>query len=50
LRTLEGQVNPVTQVQWPEDVGALWGGVYGAAKISKGEPLAVLSSGERVPL
>lgn len=41
---------PVCAVYWPEAVGTLWGGVYGNAKIHKGEPLAVLSSGERVPL
>lgn len=37
-------------VYWPAKVGPLWGGVYGSAKIIEGEPLAVLASGEKVPL
>lgn len=37
-------------VFWPDSAPALWVGVYGTAKIHKGEPMAVLSSGERVPL
>jgi hypothetical protein len=31
-------------------VGALWNGLYGNAKIKQGAPLAILSSGEQVPL
>lgn len=41
---------PVCIVYWPEPVGALWKGIYGHAKVYQGEPLAVLSSGERVEL
>jgi hypothetical protein len=37
-------------VYWPDDVGALWGGIYGNAKILRGSPSAVLASGEVVPL
>lgn len=37
-------------VYWPDDVGELWGGVYGSAKIFKGEPSATLSSGETFAL
>lgn len=37
-------------IYWPEPVGALWGGLYGVAKIRAGSRAAVLSSGEVVPL
>ena len=50
LSALEAVSVPVCVVYWPEAVGELWSGVYGHAKIYQGEPLAVLSSGERVPL
>lgn len=38
------------RVYWPEPPANLWGGIYGSAKIEQGEPRAVLSSGEVVPL
>lgn len=47
---MESAGNPVCAVYWPHDIGALWVGVYGTAKIHRGEPMAVLSSGEKVPL
>lgn len=50
LSELEAFAVPVCVVYWPEDVGALWSGVYGTAKVHRGEPMAVLSSGERVAL
>lgn len=50
MRALESEGNSVCAVYWPQPVGSLWGGLYGVAKIVKGEPMAVLSSGERVPL
>jgi hypothetical protein len=31
-------------------VGPLWGGTFGTAKVHEGAPMAVLSSGEKVPL
>lgn len=50
LEGLEGPDCPVCRVYWPDAVGALWGGVYGHAKIEQGEPLAVLADGRRIPL
>lgn len=50
MSALEAAEVPVCAVYWPDDVGALWCGVYGNAKVHKGEPLAVLSSGKRIPL
>jgi hypothetical protein len=47
---LESEGNPVCRVSWPEPLAALWGGVYGNAKIEAGPPSAVLASGEVVPL
>lgn len=47
---LEREGNSICIVYWPEPTAELWGGQYGNAPIHKGEPAAVLSSGERVPL
>jgi hypothetical protein len=50
LSDIESAGNPVCAVYWPKPEAELWGGKYGNAKVHKGEPLAVLSSGEKVPL
>lgn len=47
---MEGADNGVCLVRWPDDVGPLWTGVYGNAKIQKGEPEAITSDGKRHPL
>lgn len=47
---LESEGNPVCLVYWPEPPAALWGGVYGNAKIKPGSPSAVMASGEVVIL
>jgi hypothetical protein len=50
LSQLEREGCPVCVVYWPTPPAALWGGVYGNAKIKAGPPSAVLASGEEVPL
>lgn len=50
MAALEAEGCPVCQVSWPVAVGALWGGLYGNAKIVLGAPSALLASGEVVPL
>jgi len=50
LKVIEREGNPICVVYWPEPNAALWGGQFGNARIIKGEPGALLSSGERVPL
>lgn len=50
MRALEGVHVSVCAVYWPDEAPALWVGTYGTAKVYKGDPLAVLSTGERVPL
>lgn len=47
LKELEGPENPVCHIYWPDEVGALWEGSYGGAKIHKGEPQAITSDGKR---
>ncbi len=47
LAKLEAPGNPVTQVQFPGHAPALWGGVYGTAKVTNGELLAITSDGRR---
>lgn len=47
LARLEVPGNPVTQVQFPGVAPALWAGVYGTAKVTNGELLAVTSDGRR---
>lgn len=50
LSELESAAQSVTQVYWPEDVGPLWRGTYGTAKVFRGEPMAVLSGGTKFSL
>ena len=47
LKTLEGRENPVCHIYWPDEVGEVWLGAYGGAKIHKGEPQAITSDGKR---
>lgn len=50
MKALDVPGNPVCIVYWPEPPCDVWGGLCGSAKVYKGEPMAVLSSGEKVPL
>lgn len=47
LSALEASGNPVCVVTWPGVAPALWAGVYGTAKVTVGEPLAITSDGKR---
>lgn len=47
LSALESEGNPVCRVTWPDDVGPLWGGTYGHAKIERGAPGAITADGKR---
>lgn len=47
MKELEGPETPVCHIYWPDEVGALWEGSYGGAKIHKGEPQAITSDGKR---
>jgi hypothetical protein len=47
---METEGNSVCVVYWPEPPAEVWGGTFGNAKILRGEPSAVLASGQVVPL
>jgi len=47
LARLEAPGNPVTQVRFPGPAPALWAGVYGTAKVTNGDLLAVTSDGRK---
>jgi hypothetical protein len=47
---LESDGIPVCQVYVPEPKHDLWKGLFGNAKVYKGDNYAVLSNGVRIPL
>jgi len=50
LKAAEGEFTPVTHVYVTEPEAEVWNGIYGGAKVLKGDNYAVLSNGKRVDL
>lgn len=50
LKASEGEFTPVTAVYVPEPTVEVWHGIYGGAKVYKGDNYAVLSNGKRIAL
>lgn len=50
LKAAEGEFTPVTHVYVTEPEAEVWNGIYGGAKVFKGDNYAVLSNGKRIAL
>jgi hypothetical protein len=50
LKAAESEFIPVTHVYVTEPEADVWNGIYGGAKVYKGDNYAVLSNGKRIPL
>jgi hypothetical protein len=50
LKAAEGEFTPVTHVYVTKPEAEVWNGIYGGAKVFKGDNYAVLSNGVRIPL
>lgn len=50
LKAAEGEFTPVTHVYVTEPEAEVWNGIYGGAKVYKGDNYAVLSNGKRIAL